>query len=619
MNNDEELNRLRQENQTLREGLKQALMAIDYLQERVAELERQQAKDSHNSSLPRSSDGLVRPTKSLRHTSGKQPGGQAGQQGHHLEPVEMADQVVMHEVARCEQCQCDLGDVAAQFSEPRQVVDLPVVRLWVSEQRVEEKRCPQCSHVTRAAFPPTITAPVQYGTPIQALAVYLVEGQAVPYARASQLLQEGFGVHLSAGRIATFVRTCHQQLAEVERQITAALMTAAVIHQDETGLRVGSMGQWVHVCSTEHLTHSAAHPKRGREALGAIGLLEHFTGTSVHDGLASYQAYSCRHALCHVHHLRELTLLEEELKQPWAAAMKALLLDMQQAVEQARAAGKHELDVLALGRFHRRYDLLLAQGYAANPPPPSPKKVHGGRTKQHPARNLLDRLSNHKWQVLVFLHDFAVPFDNNQAERDLRMIKVPQKVSGCFRSEDGVARFCRIRSYLSTLRKQGQHLLWALEQTLAGHPLLPALGTPPEELPLFRWARQLRMAAASGTGATWVPKKNSKSFDKRIEPCVKSSKPSVRDWARRLRPLSLCKSRSRNSKTSARRIVLCEKNERACKNRCRPCKSSLPRRVGTAADRLPLTTAIVNPRADARRVARGLGDKRDTKVITSAW
>ena len=475
MSTEEDLDRLREENQTLREGLKQALMAIDYLQERVKELERQQAKDSHNSSLPPSSDRFVRPAKSLRQKSGKKPGGQAGHQGHHLQQVALPDQVLVYEVERCEQCQQDLHEITAQYPERRQVLDLPPLRLWVSEHQVEEKQCPVCCHRTRACFPVTVSAPVQYGTSIQALAVYLVEGQSVPYARTSQLLRDVLGVQLSAGSIATFVRACHQQLAEVETQIKAALLTAPVIHQDETGLRVGTTGQWVHVCSTQHLTHYAAHPRRGREALGAIGMMEHFTGTSVHDGLASYQAYPCRHALCNVHHLRELTFIEAELQQPWAASMKALLLDMKQAVEQARASGQHELDALALGRFHRRYDLLLAQGYQANPPPPPPKKVHGGRTKQHPARNLLDRLSINKWQVLTFLYDFAVPFDNNQAERDLRMIKVQQKVAGCFRTDQGVAMFCRIRSYLSTLRKQGQHLLSALEHTLSGHPLLPAL------------------------------------------------------------------------------------------------------------------------------------------------
>ena len=471
---DEELKQAHQANQDLREGLKQAIIAIEYLQERVKALEGQQAKDSHTSSLPPSSDRLVRPPKSLRHKSGKQSGGQPGHRGHHLQQVQMPDEVLIHPVERCEHCQYDLRESPAELPERRQVLDLPVKRLWVTEHWVEEKQCPRCSHLTRAPFPAAVSAPAQYGTGIQAVATYLVEGQAVPYARASQLLREFLGIQLSAGSLASFVKTCHQELADVETQLKAALSQARVIHQDETALRVGKGGQWVHVCSTERLTHYAAHPRRGREALQAIGILEHFSGTSVHDGLASYQGYACRHALCNVHHLRELTFIEEELKQPWARAMKDLLLDMKRAVDTARAAGKRELEVLALGRFHRRYDLLLRQGYAANPPPPPPKKVHGGRTKQNPARNLLDRLSSHKWQVLAFLADFAVPFDNNQAERDLRMIKVQQKVSGCFRTEDGVAMFCRIRSYLSTLRKQGIELLSALSHTLAGHPVLPA-------------------------------------------------------------------------------------------------------------------------------------------------
>jgi transposase len=314
---------------------------------------------------------------------------------------------------------------------------------------------------------------------IQSLATYLVEGQSVPYARASQLLQELLGVQLSAGSIATFVTTCHQQLAEVESSLKAALVQAKVIHQDETGLRVGTTGWWVHVCSTDRLTHYAAHPKRGRKALNAIGIAPQFRGTSVHDGLRSYQSYSFIQAWCNVHHLRELTFFEEERKQAWARQMKELLLDMKAEVERAKALGQHEVDVLVLAGLLRRYEEILAEGYQANPPPAAPSKSEPskrapGRAKQSPVRNLLDRLAGGKWAVLRFLLDFAVPFDNNQAERDLRMIKVQQKVSGCFRTEQGVAMFCRIRSYLSTLRKQGIALFSALEHTLAGHPVLPA-------------------------------------------------------------------------------------------------------------------------------------------------
>jgi len=485
---DEELHQFQQEKQIVREGLKEAIQAIgaqherikvlegliEAQHERIKTLERQQAKDSHNSSLPPSSDRFVRPPKSLRKKSGKKPGGQKGHRGHHLQQVQIPDEVLIHAVERCEHCQQDLREQPGEVPERRQVMDLPTKRLWVTEHRVEEKQCLVCYHLTRAAFPAEVRAPAQYGTSIQTVATYLVEGQAVPYARASQLLQELLGVQLSAGSIASFVKTCHRQLAGVEKALKAALVKAPVLNQDETGLRVGKAGWWVHVCSTDRLTHYAAHQSRGREALNAIGIAPVFRGTSVHDGLVSYQGYGFTQALCNVHHLRELTFVEEELKQPWARQMKDLLLDMKAEVEQAKAAGQQEVDVLVLARLLRRYDELLEEGYKANPAPPPPEKRTRGRPKQSPARNLLDRLSQRKWDVLRFLHDFAVPFDNNQAERDLRMIKVQQKGSGCFRTEGGVAMFCRIRSYLSTLRKQGVELLSALGHTLSGHPVLPA-------------------------------------------------------------------------------------------------------------------------------------------------
>lgn len=487
-----EVQQLQQEKQVLRDALKEAIQAIErsqeqaqnlegqigVLQERVNMLERQHAKDSHNSSLPPSSDRFVRPPKSLKQKSGKKPGGQKGHRGHHLRQVETPDEVIIHHVSCCEHCQQDLRDRPVIFSERRQVIDLPTKRLWVTEHRVEEKQCPTCFHLTRARFPAAVKASGQYGTGIQALAVSLVEGQVVPYARASQLLHDLLGVQLSAGSIASFVNTCHQNLASVENHLKEALVKAAVLHQDETGMRVRKEGWWVYVCATDRLTHYAAHPSRGRAGLDAIGIAPCFQGTSVHDGLKSYQGYRFTEALCNVHHLRELTFVEEELKQAWAKSMKELLLDMKAKVEQAKAQGQHALDLPVLAELLSRYEKLLAQGYQANPPPPAPtKSEHNkrkpGRAKQSPARNLLDRFSLRKQAVLRFLYDFAVPFDNNQAERDLRMIKVQQKVSGCFRTEQGIAMFCRIRSYLSTLRKQGIPLLSALEQTLSGHSVLP--------------------------------------------------------------------------------------------------------------------------------------------------
>jgi transposase len=488
---DEHLQQVQQSNESLREGLKEAIKALGSQQERISmlegliasqqerikTLEGQLAKDSHNSSLPPSTDRFARAPKSLRKKSGKKPGGQKGHRGHHLRQVERPDEVLIHTVERCEHCQHDLREQSGRIVERRQVMELPPKRLWVSEHRVEEKPCPCCFHLTRANFPAGVTAPAQYGSSIRALATYLVSGQAVPYERASHLLREVLGIPLSAGSIARFVKSCHQPLAQVESGLKAALVREKVMHQDETSLRVGQEDWWVHVCSTTRLTHYAAHRSRGREATDAIGIAPQFHGTSVHDGLKSYQGYRCTHALCNVHHLRELTFVEEDLQQGWAGQMKAVLLDMKAAVAQAKAVGSTQVDLLVLAGLLSRYDKALKEGYQANPPPAASQSPQGKprkRVKQSPARNLLDRLSARKWEVLRFLHDFAVPFDNNQAERDLRMIKVQQKVSGGFRSEEGVAMFCRIRSYLSTLRKQGLGLFSALQQTLGGHPVFPA-------------------------------------------------------------------------------------------------------------------------------------------------
>jgi transposase len=316
-----------------------------------------------------------------------------------------------------------------------------------------------------------VRATAQYGPHLQALGVYLAQGHLLPYGRASLLLREIFGLQVSAGSLVGWVRTCSQALCEVETRIKEGLSKANVIHQDETGVRVRKHHSYVHVCSTPQLTHFGYHPSRGRVALNAIGILAGFEGTSIHDGLNIYPGYPCQHALCNVHHLRELTFVEEELKQPWATKMKELLLDMKEEVAKARQTGQTQLDVIKLANFHFQYGALIREGFELNPkvpPPPGYKRM-----KQSPTWNLLDRLYRYREATLRFLHDFVVAFDNNQAERDLRMVKVQQKVSGEFRTDQGAEFFCRIRSCLSTLRKQGLSLLSALQQALAGHPVLP--------------------------------------------------------------------------------------------------------------------------------------------------
>ena len=467
MTKDEELEQLRQENTALRDQ-------VALLSERISMLEAERAKDSHNSHLPPSSDRFQRQPKSLRKRSGKKPGGQAGHAGSTLKLSPTPDTVIVHPVEVCQHCQRDLRGVESLQVERRQVLDLPPKRIVVIEHQAQQKCCPSCQQISSAPFPEDVRAPVQYGAAIGAVGVYLVQQQLLPYERACEVVEDLLGPSMSVGTLQALVERCAKQLEAVEQQIKAALSRAQVLHQDETGLYVAGQRHWMHVSATEQLTHYAVHPKRGKEALDAIGILADFQGVSVHDGWRSYWQFLCQHALCNVHHLRDLTFLYEEQLQAWAGEMKELLLDSKAAVEQARAEGRSSLHPLEVADWKAQYVALLEEGYRANPPDPPPEAGKRGRRKQSAARNLLDRLSTHQEAVLLFLDKFAVPFDNSLAERDIRMVKVQQKVSGCFRSPAGAVAFCRIRGYLSTLRKQGFAVLTALEQALVGHPVLPA-------------------------------------------------------------------------------------------------------------------------------------------------
>ena len=429
----------------------------------------------------RPSDGLKRQlprTRSLRRASGKPSGGQLGHPGETLHLVAEPDVVEEHRPVVCATCQATLDADAEVLGvvERRQVSDLPPVRLQVTEHHALRVRCSACQGVSDGTFPAEAPSRAQYGPRLRALAVYLVEQQVLPYARACEVVADICGAPLSEGTLATWLQQSAEALAPVEEAIKTALGQAAVLHHDETGVRRAGKLTWAHVTCTAQLTHYAIHAKRGCEATDAIGILPSYQGVSVHDGWKPYQAYTqCRHALCNVHHLRELTYLDEQFQQPWAAEMKTVLLEMKSATEEARAQGVSHLARATRAAFVARYAALLAAGLAANPPPIRAPGQRG-RLKQAPARNLLGRLWVGQAQVLAFLDDLSIPFDNNQAERDLRMLKTQQKVSGCFRSEAGAAAFARTRGYLSTLRKQGVALLDALRTLFTGTPLYPALG-----------------------------------------------------------------------------------------------------------------------------------------------
>ena len=444
---------------------------VEALKGEIKELKARLDQNSRNSNKPPSTDEFIKP-KSQRKQSGKKTGGQKGHQGHTLKMSETPDTVIVHRPVGCRECGHLLTGVNPGSLEKRQVFDLPPLKIQVTEHRSETVTCPCCGKENKASFPEGVSQPVQYGNNLRAMLVYLNQYQLVPYNRTAEFLEDICGCSLSEATIYHAIAAAYEQLGPVETEIINRMVSSDVVNVDETGMRVEAKRQWLHVASTPTLTHYKWHPKRGSTATDEIGILPQVEGMLVHDYWKPYYKYSCGHSLCNAHNLRELTGIFELTGQKWTQEMMELLLEIKARVDAQKwvseALSPHEI-----ADFEQRYDLIVAAGYLANPPPVSVKKR--GRKKQGKARNMLNRLRSHRHEVLAFMRDFRVPFDNNLAERDIRMMKVKQKISGVFRSARGADMFCRIRSYISTARKNSVPAFEAIKAALDGKPIVPEL------------------------------------------------------------------------------------------------------------------------------------------------
>jgi transposase len=453
------------------EQLAQVQVALAAAQERIVELERRLGQNPRNSDRPPSSEGLAKPApKSLRRRSGRRPGGQPGHRGTTLRQVDRPDVVVRHEPQACQACGNDLAGGAEVGLTRRQVFEIPPVKATVTEHQLVTRRC-GCGACTTGAAPAQVAAPVQYGPRLTAIVIYLLVAQFGAKQRVAQAVGDLFGVPISHGSVAVMTGRAARRLEgdflEVIRQ---ALRASQRVHFDETGLRVEGRLHWVHSASTDKYTLVWVHPKRGREAIDAGGVLPGFTGIAVHDAWAPYDCYTTpTHSLCNAHLLRELiaaTEVDTDAKL-WAQQGIDVLLVLKAAAEAAIQAGTGSIDAKLLAEQVDRFRQAALVGIKDH----SGQKTKLGKKLHALARRMRDRLDDY---LRFAHHPLRCPFDNNAAEREIRMVRLRQKVSGCLRTLAGAQQFCAICSYLATAAKHGVNLLEALTRLAAGETWLPA-------------------------------------------------------------------------------------------------------------------------------------------------
>jgi len=453
------------ENSKLRE-------ANQKLIEKIVELESRLNKNSSNSSKPPSADGFKKPVNS-REKTGKPSGGQWGHEGSTLLKSGNPDEVIDMRVKVCD-CGCCLEGVQG-IERTRQVIELPEIKPKTTEYIVNEVTCPRCKKVHKTEFPKTVTQPVQYGERMCAFMSYVTDYQLIPLERATEMISDITGQKVSEGTLVNANERLYKNLEGVETTIKDQLKNAEVAHFDETGIRHEGKTKWLHSASTENLTHYAVHEKRGAKATKEIGILPDFKGTAVHDHWTPYYKYTeCSHSECNSHHTRSLKGIYENYGHEWAENMRVLLVGIKKRVDELKCEGKTYMNGNEISEYENKFKSILVQGKEENLlKNPTSISEKTGRPKKSAALKLIERLEKYDIETLAFMYDFTIPFDNNLAERDIRMVKLRQKISGCFRGKEGAKLFCRVRSYISTCRKNGQGVMESLIKAVKGEPFIP--------------------------------------------------------------------------------------------------------------------------------------------------
>lgn len=439
------------------------------LMERIEKLESGVKKNSSNSSKPPSSDkgNANKPPKASKKDKGqrgRRPGGQRGHKGHTLEQVKTPEHVIEHRLRQCPHTGRALTDKDIVGEIRCQVFDIPEPKMTVTEHVYYVYRAEGCNQSCHRAFLSGASAPVQYGQHFGALLIYLKNFQLIPLKRISQLCLDLYGQKISQATVDRFEKPCFEHLNRFEEHLKIILQRSRILHADETGINIGSVTEWLHCLSNEHYTYLWASDHRGSNAIDEMGVLKDYNGILVHDCYGSYFKLDCHHALCNAHLLRELAFFIDVMSHKWALKMRDLLRSALKAPSKKRYES-----------WLRQYNKILDEAEQEHPfEAPERKQGQRGKIAKPPVNNLIERLRKYKKEVLRFIKDKAVPFTNNQGERDLRMTKVQQKISGCFRTWSGAKRFARIRSYIGTALKQNQSVYHAIFKALTGNPMFIA-------------------------------------------------------------------------------------------------------------------------------------------------